>query len=97
MCAQVTGKAFDQLLQLLVYLLMQKLGHSSMMVSGDALVTLKTICFHCGYRLVLSIAILQFCDLIPITSFLWSHSRGLIPMVSILWSHSHGLVLITLF
>lgn len=55
-CAQVTGKAFDQLLQLLVYPLMQKLGHSSVMVSGDALVTLKTICFHSGYRLVLNIA-----------------------------------------
>ena len=68
-CAQVTGKAFDQLLQLLIYPLMQKLGHSSTMVSGDALVTLKTICSHCGYRLVLSIAIFPFCNLIPMVSF----------------------------
>ena len=86
MCAQVTGKAFDQLLQLVVYPLMQKLGHSSMMVSGDALVTLKTICFHCGYRLVLNIAFIQS-----------PHSHSLTPMVLFPLSHSHGVIFMVPF
>lgn len=51
-CAQVLGKAFDQLMQLVAYPLMQKLGHSSAMVSSQALCALKAICRHCGYRLV---------------------------------------------
>ena len=53
-CAQVLGKAFDQLMQLVAYPLMQKLGHGSAMVSSQALSALKAICHHCGYRLVLT-------------------------------------------
>jgi len=49
-CAQVLGKAFDQLMQLVAYPLMQKLGHGSAMVSSQALSALKAICHHSGYR-----------------------------------------------
>ena len=50
-CVETAGKEFDQLMQLMAYPLMQKLGHSNTMVSNHALNTLKTICSHCGYRL----------------------------------------------
>lgn len=52
-CVEVVGQPFNQLMQLLAYPLMEKLGHNNTAISNYALATLKTICSCCGYKYVL--------------------------------------------
>ena len=50
-CAIVLGRGFEQLMQRVIYPLVQKLADPNSSVSSYAVTALRTVCQHCGYRL----------------------------------------------